>query len=60
MCVCVYVCMCVCVCRCVINYYFFLSVLSMSENFVYISLTRHVQRLRSEFYMFIKDYCCIV
>jgi len=71
-CVCVYVCICVCmcvyvcVCVCVrerereINHYYFLSVLSVSENFVYITLARHVQHLKSEFYMLIKDYYCIV
>ena len=64
--VCMYVCMHACmyvwmyVCVCVLNHYYFLSVLNMSENFVYITLTRHVQRLRSEFYMFIKNYYCAV
>jgi len=32
----------------------------MSENVVYITLTRHVQRLRSELNMLIKDYYFIV
>jgi len=32
----------------------------VSENVVYITLTRHAQRLRSELNMVIKDYYCIV